>query len=326
MDNITFSIIVPVYKVEDYLHKCVDSILNQDYSSFEVILVDDGSPDKCPEICDYYAALDKRIHVIHKKNGGLSSARNVGVEFASGDYILFIDSDDYWKDLDALSVISQKISDLRNVDVITFNNVDYSCLSGKSVVCNRNYDVLFLESNPKDKVIKYLFNNNLFPGAAWVTITRRAFLIEHGIAFTEGIKAEDIDWLLNVFLNAESFTAINKAFYVYQKYRGGSITRTADIKSIKDILFIIDKWIQTINDKYVIYKKEAMEYLCKHYLCAVLIYDNIPNKQKPECKKMLRDFQFMVDFSSSMVIRIIGRLPIGVLSKLLSLYHNVNLF
>lgn len=89
------SIIIPIYKVEAYLEKCLDSVLAQTYRDLEIILVDDGSPDRCGEICDRYAEKDKRIRVIHKKNGGLSDARNAGIEIAKGEYITFIDSDDY---------------------------------------------------------------------------------------------------------------------------------------------------------------------------------------------------------------------------------------
>ncbi len=89
------SVIVPVYKVEKYIHKCVDSILNQTFSEIEVILVDDGTPDRCGEICDMYAQQDSRVKVIHKENGGLSDARNAGMPYATGEYLIFIDSDDY---------------------------------------------------------------------------------------------------------------------------------------------------------------------------------------------------------------------------------------
>ena len=90
-----FSIIIPVYNVEKYLNKCVDSVLNQTFTDFEVILVDDGSPDNCPAICDSYAEKDKRVRVIHKQNGGLICARKSGLEAARGDYIGFVDSDDW---------------------------------------------------------------------------------------------------------------------------------------------------------------------------------------------------------------------------------------
>ena len=89
------SVIVPIYNVEKYVNKCVGSIVNQTYTNLEIILVDDGSPDRCPEICDEWAKKDSRIKVIHKKNGGLSDARNAGMKIASGDYIAFVDSDDW---------------------------------------------------------------------------------------------------------------------------------------------------------------------------------------------------------------------------------------
>ena len=95
MKDIAISIIVPVYKVEKYLSKCVESILSQTFVDFELILVDDGSPDRCGEICDKYALKDKRIKVIHKENGGLSDARNAGIQVAQGEYLAFVDSDDY---------------------------------------------------------------------------------------------------------------------------------------------------------------------------------------------------------------------------------------
>ena len=89
------SVIVPIYNVEKYLDRCVDSIINQTYKNLEIILVDDGSPDNCPQMCDDYAKKDSRIKVVHKENGGLSDARNVGMEVATGEYVSFIDSDDY---------------------------------------------------------------------------------------------------------------------------------------------------------------------------------------------------------------------------------------
>ena len=89
------SIIVPVYKVEEELERCVQSLVNQTYKNIEIILVDDGSPDRCPLLCDEYAQKDSRVRVIHKKNGGLSDARNVGLQATTGEYVLYIDSDDY---------------------------------------------------------------------------------------------------------------------------------------------------------------------------------------------------------------------------------------
>ena len=94
-EDVLFSVIVPVYNIERYLEKCVDSILNNTYKNFELILVDDGAPDGCPRICDSYSEKDKRVRVIHKKNGGLVSARQAGIEIATGDYVVCVDGDDW---------------------------------------------------------------------------------------------------------------------------------------------------------------------------------------------------------------------------------------
>lgn len=95
MNDDLISVIIPVYNVEQYLDRCVQSVLNQTYRNLEILLVDDGSPDRCPQMCDEYARQDSRVKVIHKENGGLSSARNAGLEIVTGNYIGFVDSDDY---------------------------------------------------------------------------------------------------------------------------------------------------------------------------------------------------------------------------------------
>ena len=118
------SVIVPVYKVEEYLCRCVDSIINQTYKNLEIILVDDGSPDSCGRICDEYAEKDSRIKVIHKENGGLSSARNAGLDIATGDYIGFVDSDDFI-DAEMYSMLYEMI---KNADV------EISGVNGRSFV------------------------------------------------------------------------------------------------------------------------------------------------------------------------------------------------
>ena len=112
------SVIVPAYKTEKYIRQCVDSILNQTYKNLEIILVDDGSPDKCPEICDAYAKQDDRIIVIHQDNAGVSAARNKALDICRGDYISFVDSDD-WLEPETYDSVMQAIHQ-HNVDVVLF--------------------------------------------------------------------------------------------------------------------------------------------------------------------------------------------------------------
>lgn len=117
MNDIKISIVIPVYNVEKYLQECVDSVVKQSYKNIEIILVDDGSKDNSPKLCDELAKTDDRIKVIHKENGGLSSARNAGMKVITGDYFVFLDSDDYWTDLDFLKkIVNDKL--IMNPDII----------------------------------------------------------------------------------------------------------------------------------------------------------------------------------------------------------------
>lgn len=119
------SIIVPVYNVEPFISECINSILIQSYKNFELILVNDGSTDNSPTICEQYASKDKRIKVIHKANGGLSDARNWGLKFSSGEYVVFLDSDDYWNDCDALFSLYSLLNKYSEVDVVFFRRFTF---------------------------------------------------------------------------------------------------------------------------------------------------------------------------------------------------------
>lgn len=115
------SFVIPVYKVEQYIEQCVDSVLNQTYKDIEVVLVDDGSPDNCPKMCDEYALEDNRIKVVHKPNGGLSDARNAGLSVATGDYVIFMDSDDFWTSNNHLEQLIEIVKINPDCDFVGFN-------------------------------------------------------------------------------------------------------------------------------------------------------------------------------------------------------------
>ena len=198
------SVIVPIYNVEPYIHKCIDSIVSQTFADFELILVDDGSPDNCGKICDEYAKKDSRVHVIHKKNGGLASARNAGIDVAKGKYISFVDSDDYL-DIDFLSAYYNAIND-RDVDIV-HSGLRYMP-SGNELKESFPINVVLsgiemIEKKPtlsKDVSIpfsvRYCFRN--------------AFLNENNLRFNENIKyAEDTPFNIAAVLKAKSMTCID---------------------------------------------------------------------------------------------------------------------
>lgn len=320
-----FSIIIPVYNVEKYIDKCIYSVIEQEYKNFEIILVDDGSPDRCPEICDEYAKKDSRIRVIHKVNGGLSSARNCGINIATGEYILFLDSDDFWNSKKALMNLYDSLKN-EDIDVLVYNNIERSCITNKEKVCDRIYDVGFMENASKEETLKYLLQNNLFPGAAWLTVTKRKMLINKKLYFIEGIKAEDIDWLIKVYLEADTFSAINEAFYVYLKYRNDSITGTADAKSIDDLLYTIGLWQNKLRDdsnKYI--ANDFNRLLGWHYACALLVYNNLNRNQKKEYKKKLKVYKYMLKYPNNLLLRYARVLPITIISLLLNIYRSIKI-
>ena len=170
-----FSIIVPVYKTEQYLEKCIQSILEQNYNNFELILVDDGSPDRCPQICDAYQKRDDRIKVFHKTNGGVSSARNLGLKVATGKYIWFVDSDDYIEKFSLQQLYENQKEQL--ADMYIFNNGSIHELSSADI---------------NDFFKKYYFTYVVGFGP-WNKIYKREIIMSNSLCFdTEETIGEDL--------------------------------------------------------------------------------------------------------------------------------------
>jgi glycosyltransferase EpsJ len=222
MVNVSF--IVPVYKVEKYLRECVDSILAQTLESFEVLLVDDGSPDKCPEICDDYAGKDNRVRVIHKVNGGVSSARNAGIGIARGKYVCFIDSDDFISEdyTKQLFDAAEKF----NADIVQ-SGISY---------CSENGE-LKNEEKPNFPVGKALSHKQvctLFDEMSskclmffcWRNMFRRELLINNDIRFDEDLKiGEDSVFNEQALLLASTVTAIDSCAYFYRSREDSAMNK-----------------------------------------------------------------------------------------------------
>ena len=223
------SVIVPVYKVEQYLRRCVDSILSQTYGDFELLLVDDGSPDGCPGICDEYAGLDSRVQVIHKSNGGLISARNAGILAAKGDYVCIVDSDD-WLFENMLQFIHDTVSQSPEPpDAVLFaaNNV-YKDHTEETLNCVPDgwYDRERLEK----EVFPYLLTdtrNGFHPGViqahTWDKAFRRELLLEH-YTREERIRVfTDVPMTYECLLHCRNVYICNEKLYMYNKTNEDSI-------------------------------------------------------------------------------------------------------
>ena len=209
------SIIVPCYNVAPYLRRCVDSILNQTYSNFELILVDDGSTDKTGILCDELCQLDARIKVIHKKNGGLSDARNAGIDIATGDFLAFVDGDDYLE----INAYELMVTEMQDADV--------SLVSAGMITedINGNINKLMNETKVKlsrEEALANLLGNNRTIGQSSCNKLFRKQLFEQ-LRYKKGIIYEDMQLLPQILDICEKVVLLNVPVYHYVK-RSGSIT------------------------------------------------------------------------------------------------------
>lgn len=204
------SIIVPVYKVEKYLERCVKSIINQTYKNLEIILIDDGSPDQCPYMCEEWSKRDTRIKVIHKQNGGLSDARNEGLKISTGKFIGFVDSDDW---------IAPKMYE-RLLKAIIADQSDIAQCNVKMVWENNSHSRILLQPNncvlKRDEAQLELLNESKLKQPVWNKLYRKNII--KGIPFEKGKYHEDVFWSYQAIGNAESVSIIDYIGYYYWQH------------------------------------------------------------------------------------------------------------
>ena len=236
------SVIVPIYKVEKYLDNCVKSILNQTYKKLEIILVDDGSPDSCPELCDKFAEADKRIKVIHKNNGGLSDARNAGIDMATGDYITFVDSDDFLLEdmIETLYCLSEKYK----ADFVMCKKMDCGDDDTISTIVPPSDSSNIKVFEGCEKMAAYLKTNQI-ETTAWKKLYRRYLLDD--IRFPKGKIHEDAFTTYKLVDIAKRIVVTQKVGYVYRNNpqsimnNGFSLKRLHSIEAKQEQLKFIEE-------------------------------------------------------------------------------------
>ena len=265
-----FSIIIPVYGTEKFLHKCIDSVLSQTYSNFEIILVEDGSPDNCPQICEEYAQHDNRVHVIHKSNGGAASARNVGIRAAHGDYIMFTDSDDYWNDSTALQSILEAIVEYQ-CDVLCTN----LCKTYTGEQIKKKY---FAPSAPLVGVEEVLLSERYISSPCSKIIKSQLFL-NGQLDFIENIGSEDVDWSLRVALLSKKMVYIDVSFYCYLQ-RDTSSSHSMTIEKLHDLKSNVRACIQLLSNQNQTMQKQLMPYVGFQYAILLLNIASVTDKHQ----------------------------------------------
>ncbi|OXA80609.1 Glycosyltransferase involved in cell wall bisynthesis [Flavobacterium aquidurense] len=261
--TLLFSIIVPVYNVEDYLSQCLDTILCQSFSDFELILVNDGSTDSSLEICKQYKQKFPQIILIDKENGGLSDARNTGLKIAKGEYIIFTDSDDYWQGKKVLEDLNNLISKT-NPDIIIHEESRF--FSEKDVVCKYNQRFIKNKNGKFEDEILNLVYYDLYAASAWDKVIKRTILIENTLFFPVEKKSEDIEWCGKLMHYLKTFSIYSKSFYVYRQARQGSITTTVSAKHIEDVYEMVKDGLKAQETTLEVLNKAIENYWACNYV------------------------------------------------------------
>lgn len=303
------SIIVPIYNVEKYLSRCIESILNQTFKDFELILVNDGSTDNCKEICEKYKRMDSRIIVANKKNGGLSSARNLGIDISKGDYIGFVDSDDF---IDVhmyeilLNTINAYDSDIVICDYYKVNEYD---IKKYEKMKSNNKDIKVENINNID-VIERIITRDIKIVVAWNKIYKRSLF--DNLRYKEGVICEDEFLAHRIFYKCNKVSIINQKLYYYIQRKGSIINSPFSSKdfdkiyAIKDrVDFLNEKKITNLIDKA---EKSFMDYFVWNYFTGYQRLENI----EYELKRLKKEF-------NSVFYRILD-------NKFISLNEKITLF
>lgn len=303
---VLLSFVLPIYNVEKYLEECVDSILPQMTEDCEIILVDDGAKDSSGAICDRYAERDPRIRVIHKENGGLSSARNAGLLAARGEYVTFVDSDD--------KIYSESVPKL--LEWISAKGGDMCFLQAEKFFPDgTRYDLGErirsdgLNARPREEAIAYLTSRPKYPGSAWAKLYRRSFLLENDCHFPYDRRySEDLGFIRDCILCAQSFDALEMPFYQYRKNREGSITSRFSLKNFNDLALFVSEscevlTVQKADDPV---SKMLMSFVSYEYAILLLLYGSLSKEERKAALPRLKEYSWTLRHTNSKKGRVIS--------------------
>lgn len=283
-NNPVVSVIIPVYNVEKYLEECIDSVLSQTYQNIEIILVDDGSTDSSGQICDRYAEKNTNIYVIHQKNGGLSAARNSGLNKADSKYIYFLDSDDYIADDTIEKLLS--IAENDNSDIVFFDANSFVEDSDEEIKQNYRRNNSYVTNLGID-VFSQLQQNDEFHSSVPLLFIRREFLEKSNINFYPGIYYEDMIFTFEALCLATAVSQCSDALY-FRRYRSDSIMTSKKSKKYFDSSVIVYRRVQDFSEKNnLINEKSVKKYICRNAFNVFNNYNKLSSEDKRICKTEL---------------------------------------
>lgn len=294
------SFILPIYNVEKYLGECVESLLQQTYRDFEVILVDDGSPDNSPALCDAYAEKDSRVRVVHKQNGGLSDARNAGLAVAKGDYVIFVDSDDFWVGKDSLQQLMEIVDAHPECDFISFN-CSYYYQDTKTYKKWVAFDETLAIPADKDTAMRSLVTSGTMPMSACLKVISRKSLLNMGLVFQKGILSEDIPWFIDLLEGCKKCMFVNHYIYAYRQNVSGSITHSGGERSFKCLFEIIKSELEKINKRN--FSQTAIEslysFIAYEFCILLAMLSYLPTERQNNMRKELYKYKWLLKYTNN---------------------------
>ncbi len=282
------SVIIPVYNVEKYLKKCIDSVLNQTYDNFEIILIDDGSTDSSGKICDEYASKDGRIAVIHKENGGQSVARNTGIERSTGEWLYFPDSDDYIAEDMFETLLKKAVGE--NADIVIFDAMSFADDGGnvrQSYISKKDYPAC-----SGTEMFSALQRNGDFHCPLWSMFYNGDFLRNSNIRMIPGIIYEDSVFGFQIMTQASRIVQERRVFY-YRRYRSGS-TMTQTEKKYRHFHSRCEVYRNVrdfCREKEIFDKDYAKEYIIRCAMNALDTFRIVEKSEKDKCRKEFEELK-----------------------------------
>lgn len=291
MKKTLLSIIIPMYNLEEYISYCLDSIVSQTNENVEIILIDDGSKDKTSEICDDYCKKYNYIKYFYQENAGVSAARNNGLRKAMGEYILFVDGDD-WIISDSIPQIIDKIKKNQEIDIIAGNFVK----SKNNKIKNKKVKSIpnLIEYNYPQNLIK-LFEDNNFNPSLWCNVVKRKLFLDNNIFLDENVKyTEDIDCTIQLFLKAKKIDLLEKPFYVYRQNQT-SATHSCSFKRVDDTMNFVIKWNNKIKEiKSEDLKKYLFNFVQYQYSIVVGLLYTLPKNEQIKIITRIREYEYLL--------------------------------
>lgn len=301
---IKISIIIPVYNVENYLEDTIESVLRQSYTNIEIILINDGSTDNSKKVCESYAAQYGFIYLIDQENGGLSKSRNVGMKKASGDYIIFLDSDDFWED-NLLDILVEYLYENTDVDYLFFRHSEYFETTKHKKEKSLNIDPEIINQLRGPDILSYILEKEkYFPWYACLSIIRSEFIRENNLLFHVDRNYEDVLWTPEVFMNAHKVGFVNKALYVYRRDREGQITSQLSYQNLRDSIFIADYWAKKTSqlDREEM-RVKLMNNIVPRYFYSLWFSGFLNKRDRGLILRELKDHCYVLDYRDTPIQR-----------------------